>query len=118
MWLHIRGVGEWTNRLYSYFEEEQQKLQLLNEDLPGSANSKSSNADAMESSKIKKLQSCVYRVTYYFVPRAYFRGRWGHPYPHDHKIYTKNIYFIGGKNLFSILHTSVYDSPPPLINSV
>ncbi|XP_063222700.1 NADPH oxidase 5 [Bacillus rossius redtenbacheri] len=26
MWLHIRGVGEWTNRLYEYFEREQQKL--------------------------------------------------------------------------------------------
>ncbi|KOB72500.1 putative NADPH oxidase, partial [Operophtera brumata] len=23
IWLHIRGVGEWTNRLYSYFEHEQ-----------------------------------------------------------------------------------------------
>ncbi|XP_011202251.2 uncharacterized protein LOC105225471 isoform X3 [Bactrocera dorsalis] len=27
MWLHIRTVGEWTNRLYQYFEKEQQKLQ-------------------------------------------------------------------------------------------
>ncbi|KAH8400713.1 hypothetical protein KR009_000514 [Drosophila setifemur] len=27
MWLHIRTVGEWTNRLYRYFEREQQKLQ-------------------------------------------------------------------------------------------
>lgn len=26
MWLHIRGVGEWTNTLYSYFEKEQMKL--------------------------------------------------------------------------------------------
>ncbi|KAI9577415.1 hypothetical protein GQX74_013658 [Glossina fuscipes] len=26
MWLHIRTVGEWTNRLYQYFEKEQQKL--------------------------------------------------------------------------------------------
>lgn len=26
MWLHIRGVGEWTNRLYSYFEKEQERL--------------------------------------------------------------------------------------------
>lgn len=25
-WLHIRGVGEWTNRLYSYFEKEQARL--------------------------------------------------------------------------------------------
>ncbi|XP_031835083.2 NADPH oxidase [Nomia melanderi] len=27
IWLHIRAVGEWTNRLYSYFENEQMKLQ-------------------------------------------------------------------------------------------
>lgn len=26
MWLHIRGVGEWTNRLYEYFDREQEKL--------------------------------------------------------------------------------------------
>lgn len=26
MWLHIRGVGQWTNRLYDYFEKEQDKL--------------------------------------------------------------------------------------------
>ncbi|XP_072389152.1 NADPH oxidase 5 isoform X1 [Diabrotica undecimpunctata] len=26
MWLHIRGVGQWTNRLYGYFEKEQEKL--------------------------------------------------------------------------------------------
>lgn len=26
MWLHIRGVGEWTNRLYAYFEKEQIRL--------------------------------------------------------------------------------------------
>lgn len=26
MWLHIRTVGEWTNRLYQYFEREQEKL--------------------------------------------------------------------------------------------
>lgn len=59
MWLHIRGVGEWTNRLYSYFEEEQQKLHLLNEELPGSVNSKTSSVDTIESSKIKKLQTYV-----------------------------------------------------------
>ncbi|XP_037046426.1 NADPH oxidase 5 isoform X2 [Bradysia coprophila] len=26
MWLHIRGVGEWTQRLYSYFEKQQERL--------------------------------------------------------------------------------------------
>lgn len=59
MWLHIRGVGEWTNRLYSYFEEEQKKLHLLNEEIPGSVNSKNPAVETIESSKIKKLQTCV-----------------------------------------------------------
>lgn len=26
LWLHIRGVGEWTNRLYAYFEVQQARL--------------------------------------------------------------------------------------------
>lgn len=26
IWLHIRGVGEWTNRLHEFFEKEQEKL--------------------------------------------------------------------------------------------
>ncbi|XP_026680929.1 uncharacterized protein LOC103511343 [Diaphorina citri] len=34
MWLHIRGVGEWTNRLYDYFEKEQEKLHNLDDPLP------------------------------------------------------------------------------------
>lgn len=37
MWLHIRAVGEWTNRLYEYFGKEQEKLHNLNESLPGVA---------------------------------------------------------------------------------
>jgi len=35
MWLHIRGVGEWTNRLYNYFEREQEKLHSVEEQLVG-----------------------------------------------------------------------------------
>jgi hypothetical protein len=35
MWLHIRGVGEWTNRLYNYFECEQEKLHNVEEQLAG-----------------------------------------------------------------------------------
>ncbi|KAI4468353.1 nadph oxidase [Holotrichia oblita] len=27
IWLHIRAVGEWTNKLYEYFREEQEKLE-------------------------------------------------------------------------------------------
>ncbi|XP_052870850.1 NADPH oxidase 5-like, partial [Anopheles cruzii] len=26
IWLHIRGVGEWTNRLHNFFEREQERL--------------------------------------------------------------------------------------------
>ncbi|KAK9497325.1 hypothetical protein O3M35_004664 [Rhynocoris fuscipes] len=32
LWLHIRGVGEWTNRLHNYFEKEQEKLHNMRED--------------------------------------------------------------------------------------
>lgn len=35
MWLHIRGVGEWTNRLHNYFEKEQEKLHNIDQQLPG-----------------------------------------------------------------------------------
>lgn len=35
MWLHIRGVGEWTNRLHDCFEREQEKLHNIDEQLPG-----------------------------------------------------------------------------------
>ncbi|XP_043204589.1 NADPH oxidase 5-like isoform X2 [Amphibalanus amphitrite] len=31
LWLHIRALGGWTHRLYDYFEEEQLKLQCLEE---------------------------------------------------------------------------------------
>lgn len=41
MWLHIRGVGEWTNRLYSYFEKEQARLHN-GEILPSVPNSSNS----------------------------------------------------------------------------
>ncbi|KAG8222078.1 hypothetical protein J437_LFUL000522 [Ladona fulva] len=27
LWLHVRAVGEWTNRLYDYFEKEQERMQ-------------------------------------------------------------------------------------------
>ncbi|XP_050094231.1 uncharacterized protein LOC126576951 [Anopheles aquasalis] len=32
IWLHIRGVGEWTNRLHNFFEREQERLH--NGDIP------------------------------------------------------------------------------------
>ncbi|CAG0883766.1 unnamed protein product [Darwinula stevensoni] len=31
VWLHVRGVGEWTNRLYEYFESEHQRLSRMND---------------------------------------------------------------------------------------
>ncbi|CAG4972387.1 unnamed protein product [Colias eurytheme] len=48
IWLHIRGVGEWTNRLYSYFEQEQMRLQghtkcRTNSTQSGKSNRKGSN---------------------------------------------------------------------------
>ncbi|XP_038218084.1 NADPH oxidase 5 [Zerene cesonia] len=42
IWLHIRGVGEWTNRLYSYFEQEQLRLQGHTKCRSNSTQSKSS----------------------------------------------------------------------------
>ncbi|KAF4525979.1 hypothetical protein B566_EDAN000769 [Ephemera danica] len=31
IWLHIRAVGQWTNRLYDYFEKEQERLQCVDD---------------------------------------------------------------------------------------
>ncbi|XP_046387375.1 NADPH oxidase 5 [Ischnura elegans] len=31
LWLHVRAVGQWTNRLYEYFEREQERLHASNE---------------------------------------------------------------------------------------
>lgn len=47
MWLHIRGVGEWTNRLYNYFEKQQERLHNgeVAASIPGSS-SKQTNNDA------------------------------------------------------------------------
>ncbi|KAK7075488.1 NADPH oxidase 5 [Halocaridina rubra] len=35
IWLHIRAVGEWTNRLYRYFEREQEKCERLKGSVQG-----------------------------------------------------------------------------------
>lgn len=45
MWLHIRGVGEWTQRLYCYFEKQQERLH--NGEVPASipGSSKQPNND-------------------------------------------------------------------------
>lgn len=45
MWLHIRGVGEWTNRLYAYFEKEQARLHS-GEVIPAIASAPEKKAEA------------------------------------------------------------------------
>lgn len=51
MWLHIRGVGEWTNRLYSYFEREQARLHS-GEVMPTIGNSLDKKPEQIPASKI------------------------------------------------------------------
>lgn len=70
MWLHIRGVGEWTNRLYEYFEKEQQKLH--NGDIPPHASTSSAKEEKKRLSNgsivngnqnpIKKIQTTIVRT--------------------------------------------------------
>ncbi|GLH10502.1 NADPH oxidase 5 [Gryllus bimaculatus] len=60
MWLHIRGVGEWTNRLYSYFEREQEKLHNVEESLAVNLVTKSLVNGNNENPKgIKKIQASI-----------------------------------------------------------
>lgn len=47
MWLHIRGVGEWTNTLYSYFQREHERLH--NGEVQPFAPSNSSRSNTLES---------------------------------------------------------------------
>lgn len=56
MWLHIRGVGEWTNRLYSYFEKEQARLHN-GEIMPSGQSSNSNNAIKSEMVPMKSMPS-------------------------------------------------------------
>uniref|UniRef100_A0A1Y1K502 NADPH oxidase 5 n=1 Tax=Photinus pyralis TaxID=7054 RepID=A0A1Y1K502_PHOPY len=67
MWLHVRGVGEWTNRLYEYFDREQQKLH--NGDISPHPPPKTepekkrlSNGSISSQSPIKKLQATFTRT--------------------------------------------------------
>lgn len=55
IWLHIRGVGEWTNRLYDYFEKEHKRLQ--NGEVPAvisGCSSASANGSASEEGRSKR----------------------------------------------------------------
>ncbi|XP_074037293.1 NADPH oxidase isoform X2 [Leptinotarsa decemlineata] len=65
MWLHIRGVGQWTNRLYEYFEREQEKLH--NGEIPAlppspSKKSPSNGGINNNQSPLKKLQTTITRT--------------------------------------------------------
>jgi hypothetical protein len=65
MWLHIRGVGQWTNRLYEYFEREQEKLH--NGDiapLAGQSSKKrlsNGSIDNNNQNPLKKIQATITR---------------------------------------------------------
>jgi hypothetical protein len=58
MWLHIRGVGEWTNRMYNYFEKQQEKLHNVEGQLSGNVPNRSMVANGTPEPKgIKRLQA-------------------------------------------------------------
>ncbi|XP_021932014.1 NADPH oxidase 5 isoform X2 [Zootermopsis nevadensis] len=59
MWLHIRGVGEWTNRMYNYFEREQEKLHNAEEQVAG--NRQIVFNGTPEPKGIKRLQVSIQR---------------------------------------------------------
>lgn len=61
MWLHIRGVGQWTNRLYEYFEKEQEKLHS-SEVCPNNQNQKVSSVENNNQSPIKRIQATITRT--------------------------------------------------------
>lgn len=56
MWLHIRGVGEWTNRLYSYFEKEQARLHN-GEVMPSTSSSSTTTTAKSEMLQMKTMPS-------------------------------------------------------------
>ncbi|KAJ8958730.1 hypothetical protein NQ318_016458 [Aromia moschata] len=65
MWLHIRGVGQWTNRLYEYFEKEQEKLHS-GEIPPVASTSKkrlsNGNIENNNQNPLKKIQATITRT--------------------------------------------------------
>lgn len=66
MWLHIRGVGQWTNRLYEYFEKEQEKLHNgeIPPLIPNSSNKTSINGtiDNNNHNSLKRIQATLSRT--------------------------------------------------------
>lgn len=63
MWLHIRAVGEWTNRLYNYFEKEQEKLHNgeIPPHTPGSQADKKPATITNDTNTLKRLQASIKR---------------------------------------------------------
>lgn len=66
MWLHIRGVGQWTNRLFDYFEKEQEKLHNgeIPPLLPNSVNKPEANGNVENNNQnpLKKIQATITRT--------------------------------------------------------
>ncbi|KAJ8928441.1 hypothetical protein NQ314_019030, partial [Rhamnusium bicolor] len=65
MWLHIRGVGQWTNRLYEYFEREQEKLHNgeIAPSIPSSKKRSSNGSiDNNNQNPLRKLQATITRT--------------------------------------------------------
>ncbi|XP_056645958.1 NADPH oxidase 5 isoform X1 [Diorhabda sublineata] len=66
MWLHIRGVGQWTNRLYEYFEREQEKLH--NGEIPAANSSNTvkrlsnGSIQSCKQNPLKKLHNTLTRT--------------------------------------------------------
>lgn len=63
MWLHVRGVGEWTNRLYEYFEKQQEKLHNgeIAPLLPEKKTITNGNVENNNTNPIKKIQATITR---------------------------------------------------------
>ncbi|XP_037077900.1 LOW QUALITY PROTEIN: NADPH oxidase 5-like [Pollicipes pollicipes] len=64
LWLHIRAAGGWTNRLYDYFEEEQLKIECLEEIMDGDdCNSdKGQQVPKQEESSLQKIQKSMKKL--------------------------------------------------------
>lgn len=65
MWLHIRAVGQWTNRLYEYFEKEQEKLhngEISPVAVPSKKRLSNGSIDNNNQNPLKKLTATISRT--------------------------------------------------------
>lgn len=64
MWLHIRGVGQWTIKLYEYFEKEQERLHSGEISPVPVPRSKTSNGLVNNNNQnpLKKIQTSIKRT--------------------------------------------------------